>query len=125
MQLGREVSAATYLWDRRSELSLNGHGDAVLAAIKAGMALEGWELERARRQWRWVIDAAEQAGRAARRAGHGPRRLASEMGRVRESVELVLFDGRLPPDLAACSARTAAKMYGRVLERALAAYWDG
>jgi len=81
-------------------------------------------LERARGSWRIVVRAARDAGRAARQAGLTPRRLVSDIDRLRDSVETVLFDGLLPPDLAARAARAAAKMCARAVEHALDAYWS-
>ncbi len=51
------------------------------------------------------------------------RRFLAELGQAREAVETVLFDGRLPPDLAANAARQTSKMWARVVEHGLAAYW--
>lgn len=123
IELEREASPATYLWENRREFLDIIEGDAVLAAIETGVALEHWELERARRSWRIVVAAAREAGGLARRGGLTPRRLVSEIDRVRDAVETVLFDGRLPPDLAARAARAAAKMCARAVEHALIAYW--
>jgi hypothetical protein len=36
----------------------------------------------------------------------------------------VLFDGRLPPDLAVRAARCTAKMCNRAVEHVIAAYWE-
>jgi hypothetical protein len=123
IELEREVSPAEYLWKSRAEFPDFGNSGAVSAAIDVGMALEHWQLQRARGSWRIVVAAARRAGRSARRAGRTSRRLASDIDRIRDSVETVLFDGRLPPDLAARSSRAAAKMCARVVEHALAAYW--
>lgn len=123
IELEWEVSPATYLWEKRREFPTFAGSDVVAAAIDAGIALEHWQLERARRSWRVVVDAASEAGRSARREGLTPRRLISDIDRVRDAVEIVLFDGRLPLDLAARAARAAAKMCARAIERALAAYW--
>jgi hypothetical protein len=125
IELDREVSPANYLWKRRSEFPGIGDSDAVLAAIQAGLALERWGFGDARRRWRAVVSAAQEAGQAARLDGVTPRRLIAEIDRVREAVETVLFDGQLPPDLAACAARCAAKMCARAIEHALRAYWQG
>lgn len=124
IELEREVSPATYLWKNRAEFPDFGDSDAVPAAIDVGIALEHWQLERARGSWRIVVRAAREAGRSARRTGVTPRRLMSEIDRVRDSVETVLFDGRLPPDLAARAARAAAKMCARAVEHALSSYWS-
>ena len=124
MELEREVSPATYLWKNRAEFPDFGDSDAVPAAIDVGIALEHWQLERARRSWRIVVRAARNAGRSARQAGLTPRRLVCDIDRVRDSVETVLFDGRLPPDLAARAARAAAKMCARTVEHALDSYWS-
>lgn len=124
IELEREVSPATYLWEHRREFRDVGNCEAALSAIQAGMALEGWRLGEARRAWRVVVEAAREEGRRARREGHVPRRLATDVDRVREVVELVLFDGRLPSDLAALAARCASKMCARSVEHALAGYWQ-
>ena len=124
IELEREVSPAEYLWKNRAEFPDFGDCEAVSAAIDVGKALEHWQLERARGSWRVVVRAARQAGRSARQAGLTSRRLASDIDRVRDSVENVLFDGRLPPDLAARAARAAAKMCARAIEHALASYWS-
>jgi hypothetical protein len=123
IEIERDSSPATYLWKSRQEFP-SFAGVSVVAAIEAGIALEHWQLERARRSWRKVLRAAERAGRDARRKGVPTRGLVSQAGRVLEAVETVLFDGRLPSDLAARAARTAAKMCARVIERALHAYWE-
>ena len=125
IELEREVSPAVYLWDHRSELPAIENADAVLSAIEAGIALEQFQFGRARQAWRVVVKAAEDAGRSARRNGLTPRRLMASIDRVRDALELVLFDGRLPPDLASLAARTAAKMCTRAIEHALFAYWTG
>lgn len=124
MELEREVSPATYIWKHRSEFPAIECGEALLAALEAGIALEGWQFGRARRAWRVVVEAAERAGREARRNGLTSRRLIAGVDRLRDAVELVLFDGRLPPDLAGQAARTAAKMCTRAVEHALHAYWE-
>ncbi|KPK80450.1 MAG: hypothetical protein AMS25_08825 [Gemmatimonas sp. SM23_52] len=124
IELDREASPANYLWKRRSELAEIGDNNAVLAAIQAGRALERWSFGDARRCWRAVVTAAQEAGQAARRDGVTPRRLVAEIDRVREAVETVLFDGQLPPDLAAWATRCAAKMCACALEHALRAYWS-
>ena len=124
IELEREVSPATYLWKNRAEFPDIGDSDAVRAAIEVGIALEHWELERARASWRIVVGAAREAGRSAREAGLSSRGLISDIDRVRDSVEIVLFDGRLPPDLAVRAARAAAKMCARAVEHALASYWS-
>ncbi len=125
IELEREASPATYLWDHRLEFPEFSDRDAVLAAIETGMALERWEYARARRNWRIVLGAARELGYTARRDATSPRRLVSGVDRVRDAVETVLFDGRLPADLAARAARAAAKMCARVVEHALSAYWQG
>jgi hypothetical protein len=122
IELEREVSPAIYLWDRKSEFPSFAEADAVRAAIETGVALEQLELGRARRCWRSVVQAAAEAGRAARSRGLTPRCLIAEIDRVREAMENVLFDGRLPPDLAASAARNMAKMCARVLDHALRSY---
>jgi len=124
IELDREVSPANYLWKHRSEFVDIGDSSAVLSAIQAGLALERWSFGDARRCWRAVVTAAQQAGYAARRDGVTPRRLVTQIDRVREAVETVLFDGQLPPDLAAWAARCAAKMCARAVEHALRAYWQ-
>jgi hypothetical protein len=123
IELEREVSPATYLWEHRPEFPEFADNAAVVAAIETGAALEGWQLDRARRSWRIVVDAAREAGYAARRDGVSPRRLLAAVDRVLDAVETVLFDGRLPPDLAARTARTSAKMAARAVQHALTAYW--
>jgi hypothetical protein len=124
IELEREVSPATYLWEHRIEFPEFSDRDAVLAAIETGIALERWEYSRARRAWRKVLAAASELGCAARREGTNPRRLVSVVDRVRDAVETVLFDGRLPPDLAARASRATAKMTARVVEHALSSYWQ-
>jgi hypothetical protein len=124
IELEREVSPAIYLWDRKSEFPAFAECDAVKAAIETGVALEQLEFGRARRSWRRVVRAAREAGRAARSQGLTPRRLIAEIDRVRQAMEDVLFDGRLPPDLAASGARCMAKMCARVLDHALRTYWQ-
>ncbi len=96
---------------------------AVLAAIETGMALEACNWSRARRAWRRVIGAVRCAARGARGDGVTMRRFLAELGRARDAVETVLFDGRLPPDLAASATRQASKMWARAVEHALSAYW--
>jgi hypothetical protein len=124
IELEREVSPAIYLWDRKSEFPSFAEGDAVQAAIETGVALEQLEFGRARRCWRGVVRAAQEAGRAARSQGLTSRRLIADIDRVRQAMEDVLFDGRLPPDLAATGARCMAKMCARVLDHALRTYWQ-
>ncbi len=124
IELDREGSPATYLWDRRLEFPGFAESDAVQAAIETGVALEQLQFGRARQCWGVVVNAAKEAGRAARRAEQTPRRLVADIDRVREAMETVLFDGRLPPDLAAWASRCMAKMCARVLEHALRAYWQ-
>lgn len=121
--MDREVSPATYLWEHRLEFLSIVDDKSVLAAIRAGMALENWQMVSARRSWRVVMDAARRAGRSARRSGQRPRRIVADIDRVRDAAELVLFDGRLPSDLAAQAARCASKMCARAMEHALRAYW--
>ncbi len=123
IELEREVSPAIYLWDRRSEFPAFAASDAVEAAIETGVALEQLEFGEARRRWRSVVRAAREAGRAARAQGLTPRHLIADLDRIRRAMEDVLFDGRLPPDLAAAGARCMAKMCGRVLDHALRTYW--
>ncbi len=122
IQLGRDESAANYLQQNLSEFPIEGHEEALLAALEAGVALERFELGRARRSWRRVVLAAEEAGRTARREGKPMRRLAASMDRLREALDLVLFDGRLPSDVAARASRMAAKMSATALRAALLAY---
>lgn len=122
--MDREVSPATYLWEHRFEFLSFADQISVLAAIQTGVALENWQLGLARRRWRVVVEAAREAGRTAREAGFTPRRLAGSVERIREAAELVLFDGRLPPDLAAAAARCASKMCTRAMNHALRAYWQ-
>ena len=124
IELEREVSPAIYLWDRKSEFPAFAEGEAVQAAIDTGVALEQLEFGRARRSWRRVVKAAQEAGRAARSQGLTPRRLIADIDRIRQAMEDVLFDGRLPPDLAAAGARCMAKMCARVLDHALRTYWQ-
>jgi hypothetical protein len=125
IELEREVSPATYLWECRFEFPAFSQSHAVNSAIETGLALEQLQFGRARHCWRQVIDAAEEAGRQARREGLTPRRLMADIDRVREAVETVLFDGRLPPDLAAWATRCVAKMCARAVGHALRAYWAG
>ena len=126
-ELVREVSVGAYLFKRRSELQqdADADADALLAGIDAGIALEICEFGRARRAWRVVVEAAERTGRSARRQGVAPRRMVARIARLRDAVDLVLFDGLLPADLAALAAQTSAKMFARAMDRALLAYWDG
>ena len=124
IELQREISPATYILKHRSEFPAIENARALLAAFEAGVALEQWQFGRARRAWRLVVNAAEDAGRRASRDGITPRRLVAKVDRLRDAIELVLFDGRLPQDLAARAARTAAKMCTRVVEHALLAYWQ-
>lgn len=123
-ELDREVSPATYLWQHRLEFLSIVDDKSVLAAIRAGMALENWQLASARRSWAVVMEAARRAGRSARRSGQKPRRIVADIDQVRAAAELVLFDGRLPPDLAAHAARCASNMCARALNHALRAYWE-
>lgn len=123
IELERQASPANYLWNCRLELPALVSEEAVLAAVQTGIALENWQVGRARTFWRQVVSAAREAGAGASRAGLTPRRLLAEIERVWEAVETVLFDGRLPPDLAARAARCAAKMCTRAVEHALRAYW--
>jgi hypothetical protein len=124
IELEREVSPAIYLWDRKSEFPALADSDAVQAAIETGVALEQLEFGRARASWRRVVRSAREAGRAARSEGVTPRRLIADIDRIRLAMEDVLFDGRLPPDLAAAGARCMAKMCARVLDHALRTYWQ-
>jgi hypothetical protein len=62
-------------------------------------------------------------GHHAREQGRDARRLIADVDGVRDRVDLILFDGRLPPDLAARAARLAGKMAAHWLDRALSAYW--
>lgn len=124
IELEREVSPAIYLWDRKSEFPAFAESQAVEAAIETGVALEQLELGQARRHWRNVVRAAREVGRATRSQGLTPRRLIAEIDRIRQAMEDVLFDGRLPPDLAATGARCMAKMCARVLDHALRTYWQ-
>lgn len=122
-ELERELSPATHLWNHRLEFPETAVSAAVLAGIQAGRALEACDWGGARRAWREVIAAARRAGREARCRKVTMRRFLAELGQAREAVETVLFDGRLPPDLAADAARRASKMWARVVEHGLAAYW--
>ncbi len=124
IELKREISPATYVWEHREELPGVLEPDVVPAAIRAGMALEQWRFLEARRSWREVVAAARRAGSAARREGRTPRRLIAEVDRVRDAVEMVLFDGRLPADVAALAARRVSKMCTRAVEHALTSYWE-
>jgi hypothetical protein len=124
IELERDISPAKYLWDSRVEFPGFAEGAAVEAAIEAGVALEAWQMARARRCWRVVIESAEQAGRMARREGLSTRRLVADIDRVLDAVEVVVFDGRLPPDMAARTARMAAKMSARAVEHMLRSYWE-
>lgn len=123
LQLERDLSPARYLRQHRAEFSICAPEAIVAAAIETAVALEDCNTGRARRQWRLVLEAARAAGSAARRDGLTPRRLASQVDRLRQAMETVLFDGFLPPDLAAWAARSAAKMCTRAVERALSGYW--
>lgn len=125
LQMERELSPARYLRRHLKELPACGDHRAVSAAIEAAVALEDCDPGRARRSWRTVVRAARAAGLAARRAGTTPRRLSVEVDRLREAMETVLFDGRLPADLAAWASRWTAKMCTRAVEHALCAYWRG
>ncbi len=122
-ELERELSPATHLWNHRLEFPESGVNSALLGGIQTGRALETCDWGSARRAWREVIAAARRAGREARCKGVTMRRFLAELGQAREAVETVLFDGRLPPDLAAEAARRASKMWARVAEHGLAAYW--
>ncbi len=124
MELEREVSPATYLWEHRHEFPDFSNPDVLPAAIEAGIALENWQLDRARRCWRTVVAAAREAGRSAGRNRVSLRSIVGDIDRVRDAIEVVLFDGRLPPDLAVRAARSTAKMCNRAVEHALAAYWE-
>jgi hypothetical protein len=124
MQLVRGVSPAYYLWEHLQEFPALSNRDVVAAAIEAGFALENWQLGRARRCWKMVVVAAREAGHSAGEQRITLRRLVTDIDRVRDAVELVLFDGRLPPDLAARAARSAAKMCNRAVEHAMEAYWE-
>ncbi len=124
IELERDVSPAKYLWDSRLEFPSFADSPAVEAAIEAGIALEEWQMGRARRCWKIVIESAEQAGRAARREGFSTRRLVADIDRVLDAVEIVVFDGRLPPDVAGRTGRMAAKMSARAVEHMLRSYWE-
>ena len=124
IELGRDVSAANYLREHLDELCVEEDAAAVLAALKAGIALERCQMGRATRQWRIVVRAAEALGRSARESGLPMQRLATHIDRVRDSLDQVLFDGRLPADIATLASRTAAKMAALALKRAILAYWD-
>ena len=124
LELEWEVSPATYLMKHRAEFPSFPDYSAVGAAIDTGLALENGRLGEARRRWSVVVEAAEKAGRTARRRGLSSRRLVAQVDQVREAVETVLFDGRLPPDVAAWAARRAGKMCARCVEHALASYWQ-
>ncbi len=124
IELERDVSPATYLWESRLEFPSFGDGAVVQAAIEVGIALEQWQLGRARRCWHIVVESARTAGRAARREGLSTRRRVADVDRILDAVELVVFDGRLPPDIASRTARLAAKMSARVVEHMLRSYWE-
>ena len=64
------------------------------------------------------------AGCNARRNGVPTKRLISDVDRILDAVEMVVFDGRLPPDIAARTARLAAKMSARVVQHMLCSYWE-
>lgn len=123
IELERDVSPATYLWESRLEFPTFSDGPVVEAAIETGIALEQWQMGRARRCWQIVIAAAQEAGRAARRDGISTKRLVGDIDRVLDAVEMVVFDGRLPPDVAGRTARLASKMSARVVEHMLRSYW--
>ena len=125
LELERELSPARYLRQHREEFAGYTHGAIVAAGIEAAVALEECNTGRARRQWGLVLQAARSVGSAARREGLTPRRLASQVDRLRQAMETVLFDGFLPPDLAAWATRSVAKMCTRAVDRALCAYWAG
>jgi len=124
MELEREVSPATYLWEHRHEFPDFSNPDVLPAAIEAGIALENWQLDRARRCWRTVVAAAREAGRSAALNSVTLRGIVGDIDRVRDAIEVVLFDGRLPPDVAVRAARSTAKMCNRAVEHAIAAYWE-
>ena len=124
IELAREDSPASYLLECRAELPAVGVERAVLAAIETGIALEDWRLGEARRRWGSVVEAARSEGTAARRRGWSPRRIALRIDRLREAVDTILFDGRLPADLAALASRRAAKMCALAMVHALRSYWQ-
>lgn len=124
IELERDVSPATYIWESRLEFPGFGDSAVVQAAIETGIALEQWQLGRARRCWQIVIKSAQEAGRAARREGLSTKRLVGEVDRILDAVEMVVFDGRLPPDIAGRTARFASKMSSRVVEHMLRSYWE-
>ena len=124
LELERELSPARYLREHSAEFPACADDRAVPAAIEAAVALEECDRHRARRHWRVVVASARSAGLRARASGVTPRRLVSDVDRLRTAIETVLFDGRLPPDLAAWAARSAAKMCTRAVEHALCAYWS-
>lgn len=124
MEIEREVSPATYLWEHRDEFPGFCNPDVLPAAIETAIALENWQLDRARSCWRIVVAAAREAGRAAGRERVTLRGIVAGIDRVRDAIEVVLFDGRLPPDVAVRAARSTAKMCNRAVEHALAAYWE-
>lgn len=129
LDLGREVSPAAYLKDHRSEITAAAGGDpdwddVVRAALETGLALEAGDRTAARRAWARALKLARRQGRRAARDGHGPRALLCAVGHLRDAADLVLFDGRLPSDLAARAARLVAKMSGRWSDRALCSYWE-
>lgn len=124
IELERDMSPAKYLWESRLEFPSFGDGVVVQAAIEVGIALEQWELGRARRCWHIVMESARAAGCNARRNGVPTKRLISDVDRILDAVEMVVFDGRLPPDIAARTARLAAKMSARVVQHMLCSYWE-
>jgi len=124
LELERELSPARYLRQHSHEFPTCADDRAVPAAIEAAVALEECDRGLARRHWRVVVASARSAGLKARASGVTPRRLVGEVERLRTAMETVLFDGRLPPDLAAWAARSAAKMCTRAVEHALCAYWS-
>lgn len=124
MDLGWDHSPAAYLRAHRSEFADGDWEEVLQAALETGLALESGHPARARRAWAHVLAAAEHTGRSAFRDGSGTGRLIGAVGRVRDAVDLVLFDGRLPADLASRASRVVSKMSGRWLDQALAAYWE-
>lgn len=126
LHLTRDLSPAAYLQERRSELlpdSCAGGERMLSAALEAARALEEADRGRAHRAWSALMADARSRGRGLREQGRDPRSLIADVDRVRDRVDLVLFDGRLPSDLAARAARLASKMAARWLDCALSAYW--
>lgn len=114
-----------YLWEHQREFPSLPNRKIVLAAIQAGIALENWRFAAARRHWRVVAKAAASAGYEAGLTGGSLRRILLEIDQAREVAETILFDGRLPLDLAARSSRAVAKMCARAVQHAMSGYSHG